>query len=131
MNTHWKYIKPLKEEGVIEKFETLHNIKLPDDLKDVIKKYNGGRPEWKLYDTEKENDKVFKTLLSFNREDIENIYTYCDIDTTIKGMIPFASDPAGNLFVLKDGKIFLWDHELDAVTFLADSFTEFLNKLHK
>ena len=45
-------------------------------------------------------------------------------------MVPFASDSAGNLFVLKNGNICFWNHEDDTVTFLADSITDFLNTLH-
>ena len=127
---NWKYVKKLNDLNAVENFETTYNVKFPSDLKDIIKKYNGGRPELKLFDTSTETGKDFKTLLSFNKTDIENIYIFCDDASSVREMLPFASDPAGNLFVLKDGKIFFWNHETDSTSFLADSFTEFLNMLY-
>lgn len=127
---NWKYVKPLNNPNAVEEFEKTHGMIFPVDLKEIIKCYNGGRPELKLYDTATEKDKEFKTLLSFNETDIENIYKYCDVDSSNKTMIPFASDSAGNLFVLKAGKIYLWNHESDTLNFIADKFTDFLNSLH-
>ena len=132
MNTNnWKYVKPLNDPESIEKFEKIRGVKFPEDLRNILKQYNGGRPVLNLYDTAKEKNKEFKTLLSFNNADIENIYKYENVDSINKAMIPFASDSIGNLFVLKDGKIFFWDHEIDSVNFLSDTFTAFLNMLHK
>ena len=128
---NWKYVKPLNNPNAIEEFEKAHGVIFPEDLKEIIKCYNGGRPELKLYDTATEKDKEFKTLLSFNETDIENIYKYCDVDSSNKTMIPFASDSAGNLFVLKDGKICFWNHETDSVQFLSDTFSDFLGALHQ
>ena len=128
---NWKYVKPLNNPNAVEEFEKAHGVIFPKDLKEIIKRYNGGRPELKLYDTATEKNKEFKTLLSFNEADIENIYKYCDIDSSTKKIIPFASDSAGNLFVLKDGEIYFWNHETDTVNFIADSFTDFLNSLHQ
>ena len=85
----------------------------------------------KLYDTSTEKNKEFKTLLSFNRSDVENIYKYFPLDSSDRTLIPFASDPAGNYFVIKEGKIFLWDHENDKTIFLANTLTEFLKSLHE
>ena len=128
---NWKYIKPLNNPNAVEEFEKTHGVIFPKDLKEIIKRCNGGRPELKLYDTATEKNKEFKTLLSFNEADIENIYKYCNVDSSNKKMIPFASDSAGNLFVLKDGKICFWNHETDTVNFIADTFTDFLNSLHQ
>lgn len=127
---NWKYVKTLNNPNAVEEFEKNHGVFFPKDLKEIIKRYNGGRPELKLYDTATEKNKEFKTLLSFNEADIENIHKYCDVDTANKMMIPFASDSAGNLFVLKTGKIYFWDHETDTLNFIADTFTDFLNTLH-
>ena len=79
----------------------------------------------------KEKNKEFKTLLSFNEEDIENIYKYFPLDSKDKTIIPFATDSAGNFFVIKNLSIGLWDHELDKVYILASTFSEFLEKLHE
>lgn len=126
----WKYVKPLKNANAIETFEKVHSISFPSDLKEILFKYNGGRPSVKYYDTKTEKDKEFKTLLSFNEDDLETIYNHYPLDSADKTLIPFASDPSGNYFVIKDGKIFLWLHEKDECVCLADSFSAFLKKMH-
>ncbi|HBB13440.1 MAG TPA: hypothetical protein DCZ76_04100 [Treponema sp.] len=50
------------------------------------------------------------------------------LDSADNSLIPFASDPAGNYFVLRNGKICLWQHEIDETIELADTFTNFLKK---
>lgn len=126
----WKYVKELKNNTAIDEFEKAHNFSYPLDLKQILLKYNGGRPSLKYYDLQGEKDKEFKTLLSFNESDIENIYKCYPLDSADKTLIPFASDPAGNYFILKDNAIYLWEHESDKTTFLAASFAEFLDTLH-
>lgn len=126
----WKYVKPLKNINAIEKFEKEHSILFPLDLKGILTKFNGGRPSLKYYDTKTERDKEFKTLLSFNEEDIETIYKHYPLDSSDKTLVPFASDPAGNYFVVKDEKIYLWNHETDSVGYIANSFSDFLSNLH-
>lgn len=130
-NITWKYVKPLVEADSVEKFEAAHGVSIPPDLKRVIKDSNGGRPSLKYYDLPGEKDKEFKTLLSFNESDAETIYkSYQRIDSSDKSMLPFASDSAGNLFVIKDGKVCLWQHESDTPVVVADTFTAFLDMLH-
>ena len=126
----WKYVKTLKDVSSIEKFESEHGISFPKDLKDILLKYNGGRPPRRYFDVGSEKDKEFKTLLSFNESDIETIYKCYPLDSADKTLIPFASDPAGNYFVLKDNAVCLWNHETDKTVFLAPTFTEFLQMLH-
>lgn len=127
----WKYVKELKNKDSIEAFEKANNIKFPDDMKEILKNNNGGRPSLRYFDLGTEKDKEFKTLLSFNESDIENIYKYVPLDSEDKTIIPFASDPAGNYFVLISGKIGYWNHELDKTIVLSNTFSEFLKLLHK
>ena len=129
-NITWKYVKPLVNLNSIVEYEALTGGLLPDDIKAVIKMYNGGRPSLKYYDLHNEKDKEFKTLLSFNRNDIENVFAFYPLDSANGKIVPFASDPAGNLFVIKEGKMFLWLHESDTTVFLAESFSAFLETLH-
>ena len=129
-NITWKYVKPLVSLESIAEYETLTASPLPDDIKEVIRMYNGGRPSLKYYDLPKEKDKEFKTLLSFNRSDIENVFAFYPLDSANGKLVPFASDSAGNFFVIKERKIYLWLHESDEVVFLAESFTAFLETLH-
>lgn len=126
----WKYVKLLRNADSISNFEKEKGVIFPSDLKDILSNYNGGRPSLRYYDLENEADKEFKTLLSFNKEDIENIYKYYPLDSSDKTIIPFASDPAGNFFVLKDRKIALWNHEDDSIKIICNTITEFLQMLH-
>ncbi len=64
----------------------------------------------------------------------------------IKGFLPIGDDPGGNFYLLGTtkeyfGQIYFWDHEneaqlhneqpyFDNMSFIASSFTEFLNKLY-
>lgn len=130
MDITWKYVKQLKKNDVIEEFEKKYICSFPQDLKDCLIKNNGGRPSLKYYDLGNEKDKEFKTLFSFNEDDIENIYKYMPLDSSDKTLIPFASDPAGNIFVVKNNSIGLWFHESDEVIIIANTFSEFLSKLH-
>ena len=129
-NITWKYVKPLANVESIAEYEVLTKSSLPEDIKEVVRMYNGGRPSLKYYDLSGEKDKEFKTLLSFNRNDIENVFTFYPLDSANGKLVPFASDPAGNFFVIKDGKIYLWLHESDTTVFLSESFSAFLETLH-
>jgi len=126
----WKYVKELKNTAAIDEFEKKHDFSYPQDLKQILIKYNGGRPSSKYYDLPNEKDKEFKTLLSFNETDIETVYKYYPLDSSDKSLIPFASDPAGNFFVLKNNKVYLWEHESDCLREVSSTFTDLLMKLH-
>lgn len=127
----WKYVKPLVDAGSIAEYESLVGTTLPEDLKNTIRTNNGGRPSLKYYDLPSEKDKEFKSLLSFNRGDVENVFAFYPLDSANKKLVPFATDPAGNCFVVKNGAIHLWLHEQDRTMFIAESFSAFLGMLHE
>ena len=127
----WKYVKPLSRSTAVDEFEGLHGVVFPDDLKKVLVANNGGRPSLRYYDLPYDKDREFKTLLSFNEEDKETIYKRYPVDSEDKSLLPFASDSAGNLFVIKDGGIWLWNHENDSTVFVASSFAAFMGLLHE
>ena len=131
-NITWKYVKPLVDPTAIERFESDHAVQFPLDLKEVLKAYNGGRPSLKYYDLGEIKDKEFKTLLSFNESDSETIYkAFKKIESNVhQTMIPFASDSAGNFFVVESDGICLWLHEIDKTVKICDSFTSFIAMLH-
>ena len=129
-NITWKYVKPLVNAESIAEYESLVGVILPDGIKNTIKTNNGGRPSLKYYDLATEKDKEFKALLSFNRTDVENVFVFYPLDSANKKLVPFAIDPAGNFFVVKNGAIHLWLHELDRTIFVAESFSAFLEMLH-
>jgi hypothetical protein len=127
----WKYIKPLASETAIDEFEQENNIIFPSDLKSCLIKNNGGRPSKNIFDTECSKEKVFKALLSFNKSDIENIYmVFLVLDNEKKGLVPFASDPSGDLLCLRNNAIVLYLHETGGLEKVANSFSELLSKLY-
>lgn len=126
----WKYVKPLQNVQAVAEFELKNGVVIPDDLRAVIYYHNGGRPSLRYFDLPNEEDKEFKTLLSFNENDLENVYKRFPVGASGDGLLPFASDPAGNLLVLKEGAVYFWDHEKSQVIFVAPSFTLFIESLH-
>lgn len=135
MNTQitWKYVKPIKDMGNIAKFESRF-CKIPQDLLECIKANNGGRPSLNCFDLEKQKEREFKALFSFNKDDVENIFDAQDFDTQINSkervLFPFANDSFGNLFCLYNNKIVLWEHEKDSIIPVADTWSDFLRMLY-
>ncbi len=116
-NIEWKYIKKLKSSNAVEDFLSEKNIKLPVPLIEFIKKYNGGRPSKKLFNTEDGHEHVFKSLLSYNREDIENIYSVYPNIFENMNFYPLGLDATGN-FVCYDrltNKYVLLNHNTNEV----------------
>ena len=73
--------------------------------------------------------KIFKDLISYNREDEENIYQFEELFRM--NLIPFGLDPSGNVLCLNDDKkVILYLHETQEKEFVTDNFSEFLNKLY-
>jgi len=131
MNLTWKYVKELKDLNAIFDFEKEHGVLFPEDLKEYIIKYNGGRPSKSIFDTATEKGHVFKVLLSFNKEDRETIFTIYEVlKKEDSSLLPFASDPAGNFLCIKDGKVVLYLHETGGVEKVANSFSELIEKLY-
>ena len=126
----WKYIKPLKELKSIEHIENTYNVHIPQYLKSIILKYNGSRQEKKCFDTQNYKEKVLKSILSYNKEDKENIYMFDDIFS--KGYIPFAISEFGDLICIdnKSGNIKLYMHEQDVFEYVCEKIENFFEKLY-
>ena len=131
---NWKYVKKLKNNESIGEFEKEYSFIFPDDYKTCIILYNGGRPEFQVFDTDKQKERTIKSLLSFNKADIETIWKMAEWNKEItkEKYIPFASDNYGNLICFKkeDSSVNFIDHENENIEFIASSFTEFLGKLY-
>ena len=82
----------------------------------------------------KNKNKVFGGLLSYNIDDLDNIYDFVALfenqDKSGLSMLPFGIDPAGNFICLKDEKIVFYDHETERAILICDTFTQFLEMLH-
>jgi len=126
----WKYVKELKNKTAIDNIEEKSNIKIPEDLKQVIIKYNGGRPEKNVFDTTCSKERVMKSLISYNKDDKENIYLYTGFFD--KKLLPFAVTEFGDLICYNKNtnEIELYLHEQDKCEKICDNILEFFNKLY-
>ena len=131
---NWKYVKPLKSEDAIQEFEEIYKFKFPDSFKECAYKYNGGRPEKDVYDTDKTKERTIKSLLSFNKDDRETIWKindYCS-DELGDRYVAFAIDQFGNLicFALSDKSVVFMNMETLNIEMISNCFSDFLNKLY-
>jgi len=125
-------------------FEKVNGIRLPDDYRDFLLETNGGRPN---PNRNKMPDTIVTYVLGMHNGDYyASLYKHIDM---FKGRLPLstfpiATDPFGNLFIMSlhsegHGHIYFWDHEgepeyqdghyVDNCTFVAYSFSDFLNNL--
>jgi hypothetical protein len=140
----------LLPEQLLE-FEQRHNIKLPEEYRSFLLQFNGGRPKPEIIDFiqygDDQSDMVNYLGGIHNGEYWASLEWHIDsLKSRIpKGFIPIGDDPGGNAYLIgTDGEIFgqiyFWDHENEAaleekepdfknMSLIANSFTEFLNKL--
>ena len=128
-NINWKYVIPLENKEEIQEIEKKYSVLLPNDQKECIENNNAGYPNKKIFYNEVSKEKIFKDLISYNREDEENIYQFEELFRI--NLIPFGLDPSGNILCLDDDKkVILYLHETQEKEFVANNFSEFLNKLY-
>lgn len=130
MSIQWKYSSPVEESEILTVAKK-HNITLPSYLIQMIMVGNNGSPTPKkfLYGNGS-NEDVFKTLLSYNPQDIENVFSALKELQGMPSLYPFGNDPAGNFICLKGTKVVLWKHETHEVAIVADSVESFFEGLH-
>lgn len=119
----------------IRNFETSNKIALPKDFIDFYLRNNGGY----LPEENEPNPFLLGGFFSFShgKHPIEKRYKELLEDwPNLLGMIPFAYDDGGNLFLISTvsesyGEVKIWlidENELDKV---SASFSSFINKLKK
>lgn len=133
-NIIWKRVKPLMQLDSINKFEQEYEVTLPDNLKEFIIANNGGRPNLDIIKKLDGNEVEVNALLSFNKEDVENIYKVIDYFKGQFGgkIVPIATEPSGDYFCinLNNNSIVYWEHETNELSFIANNLDEFLNCLY-
>ena len=132
-NITWRFCHKLKDNSVLDKIELAYKFKIPEELKSIILKYNAGSPNKNTFD-KPTTGRTFSNLLSFNKDDDDNVYTMIKAihDNKKLTILPFGSDGFGNaICVTKPGAIVFWDHEQSLVKPIASSFEQFLSMLHK
>lgn len=126
----WKHVSPLKSPSSISMIEKTYGYTLPSDFKSCVMQNNGGTPS-KYILKRPENEYVFSGLMSFNKDDIDNVYNAIKLfakNGTLK-LFPFGMDPFGNYYCLDHGKVVHYDHETDRSKVVAKSFTDFIKGL--
>ncbi len=134
VNIEWDGVKPLKVGTEVDVLEVKYLFMLPADLKECIKKNNGGMPFPYSFDVGKNKGMVFGGLISFNEGDTDSVYDVIGrFETPDKKltMFPFGVDPAGNLLCVKDDEIVLYYSETETTFFVSKSFSDFLNMLYE
>ena len=92
----WKYVKKLEDNTSVKNFLNEYNITLPEKIVNLLEEYNGGRPSEKGIITNTKREYVFKSLLSYNKNDKETIYNvYPDLFKEVP-LYPIGTDSAGN-----------------------------------
>lgn len=130
MKIQWLYASPIDIDEVI-KVANRHNITLPDLLLKAIMQGNNGAPEPdRFFYDNGANEDIFNTMLSYNPDDIENVYSALEALKECPGLYPFGNDPGGNLICLNGAKVVLWKHETDQTVPVADSIEVFFEGLH-
>lgn len=128
--------KPLDEKQIIE-VEKLFGFQFPDDYKKCVLENNGGYPEPNIFDCDDGRiEVVFNNLISFTDEN-QNIKMFYEF--SLQKLIPFATDPFGNLlcFDFRDNasspKIIFYNCEESGSTLITpvcESFTDLLERLY-
>lgn len=130
----WNYVKPLKDPNAVDHFLEQNHIELEQNLIDLLKNHNGGRPSPDTFDTSLTKERVFKALLSYNMEDRETIYKCYSKELKERALFPLATDPAGNYICIDLGgenDIVFFETESLGKERVANSFEEFINQLYK
>lgn len=128
----WKYVKATTSEK-IEAVKKKYDVQLPEDLEKLILKSNNGRPVKSTFDSENTRGLEFKKLLSYNTEDMENIYTFIDVvQTENRNLFPIASEPSGDFICLdlSNNTVVHFNHETTTNEFVADSISQLISSLY-
>lgn len=124
------YVKPLADKESISMFEKKVGKNFPKDFVHFFEENNGGRPDICNIILNNGTEKVLNNFLSFNESDRDNVYKARKrVEEDGNELIPFASDPAGNYFCLKNSEVVFLDHENGEEIPAASSFAKFLEKL--
>ena len=139
---NWRSVKPLVSDNIIDEFEETINYRFPDSFREFVKINNGGQPSHKMFNTKTVKERVFNNLLSFNKEDLNNVWRTNDWngemadwnnDKRMEKYVTCAQDAFGNLicFDKTNDKIVFIDHEDLNIEPVSNSFERFIKSLRK
>ena len=139
------------EESLLAKKEKEWGCKLPDSYRTFLLRFNGGRPKKDVFNFKNSNNgsniDFFLGLVPDDDDlDIDE-HLDCYRKRLPESFFPIAYDSGGNLICISTaaddiGKVYFWDHELEAdinqgqspetvdnTILIADDFDEFLHGL--
>lgn len=138
------------DEKFLSTIEQYLGSVLPSSYREFILKHNGGEPKEKFffYKNDPSDGSLIDFFFGFVPDKHQNILLYLRnySERIPPNMLPIASDPGGNLVCLSlkgpdRGKVYFWDHEMEAdtdqgevpdysnLTLIADSFDDFIKNL--
>jgi hypothetical protein len=137
----YKTKTPIGEQEIIE-IEKLLDYSFPDEYRNHLLKYNGGRCKSNVFsfiENNKKTESQIDWFLAIYDGKYNNLQSYIDIYIIEQRrlpeyFVPIAHDPGGNLICIasNSGFIYFWDHEKegeDNVYFISDSFNHFIDNL--
>lgn len=132
----------------IQKAEQSMGIEIPEEYRQFLLKYNGGRPKpdvFPIHNNPVGDKGIMSNFFSVNESDYDSLQKIWKIfkDRIPSGYLPIAHDVGGNLLCMKlsgddNGSIYFWDHEMELeyenpndipMYFVASSLNELLNRL--
>ncbi len=131
----WKYGSQLSDE-TISAVESRLTVFFPSDYRRLVARHNGGRPKPNAIEIPGKREAVMERLLRLDAEGGDSVQGATAIlqSRGYENLVPFASDPFGNLFCFRfvgaDGDfVVYWEHESGEVTTIAKSLSDFLEHL--
>lgn len=130
MKLDWDYKIDLEDEGVFSNIEKSRDITIPDNLKKLIIAENGASPKRYCFMLGN-NEKMFGAVLSFNKDDIDTVYTALEV-VEDRNLLPFGIDPFGNYICLNldSGEVEFYDYETEKVESTGNKLDAFLESLY-
>lgn len=150
----WNDIEVLESESLIDEFEELRRYKFPASFRECVIKNNGGTPEYCIFDTEDEAERVFSSLFTFNKNtkkfSVWDALEACEIhlsdakrngdvewiahcENVLARYVIFAGTPFGDDIAFDktdDSVVYICHDDIAVFEKIADSFEEFLDCLY-
>lgn len=127
---NWRNIDPLHDRSQLDEVEIRYKYKLPDDFREFLMKYNGGRPDNNIIVVPGGiGPMILDHLISFNKNSEESIYSMGNV--LGNGFFPFALTPEGLIFMFEksSGRIYLSNPKIMESYYVTDTFGKFISKL--